>query len=134
MTRIGIIGGSGFDDPHLLDNIEIIKKHTPYGPTSDFVVTGSYQGIDLVILARHGKGHHIQPSAVNYRANVWAMKELGVSHILATTAVGSLREEIAQLKIEIDETKRKKHVSEITESEFFQDIQARAKDLRQKRE
>ena len=94
MAKIGIIGGSGFDDPRLLDNIEIIKKHTPYGPTSDFLITGSHEGQDVVILARHGKGHHIQPSAVNFRANVWAMKELGVTHIIATTAVGSLREEI----------------------------------------
>ncbi|HNR12675.1 MAG TPA: S-methyl-5'-thioadenosine phosphorylase [Thermodesulfobacteriota bacterium] len=94
MIKIGIIGGSGFDDPRFLDNISEIKKHTPYGDTSDFIITGTCHGRDVVIIPRHGKGHRIQPSLVNFRANVWAMKDLGVTHILATTAVGSLREEI----------------------------------------
>lgn len=94
MNRIGIIGGSGFDDPRLLDNIQRIKKHTPYGATSDLIVTGSLRGVDVVIISRHGQNHRICPSNVNFRANIWAMKDLGVSHILATTAVGSLREEI----------------------------------------
>ncbi|MCX8012452.1 MAG: S-methyl-5'-thioadenosine phosphorylase [Desulfobacterota bacterium] len=94
MIKVGIIGGSGFDDPQLIENIKRIKKHTPYGATSDFPVIGSYQGREVIILARHGEGHRIPPSRVNFRANIWAMKELGVTHILATTAVGSLREEI----------------------------------------
>lgn len=94
MIKIGIIGGSGFDDPQVVENIQGIKKHTPFGATSDFIITGSYHDREVVIIARHGKGHHIPPSLVNFRANVWAMKELGVTHILATTAVGSLREEI----------------------------------------
>ena len=94
MNTIGIIGGSGFDDPRILENIQRIKKHTPYGATSDLIITGSLQGVDLVIISRHGQNHRICPSNVNFRANIWAMKDLGVTHLLATTAVGSLREEI----------------------------------------
>jgi len=94
MVKVGIIGGSGFDDPRLIENIKRIKKHTPYGATSDLLVIGTYQGVDIVILARHGEGHRIPPSQVNFRANIWAMKELGVTHILASNAVGSHREEI----------------------------------------
>jgi 5'-methylthioadenosine phosphorylase len=94
MIKVGIIGGSGFDDPRLIDNVKKIKKNTPYGPPSDHLITGSYQGIELVIVSRHGEGHRIAPSNVNFQANVWAMKDLGVTHILATTAVGSLREDI----------------------------------------
>jgi 5'-methylthioadenosine phosphorylase len=94
MVKIGIIGGSGFDDPALLKNVERRKQHTPYGSTSDLVTLGSFKGTDVVIIPRHGQGHTILPSRVNYRANVWAMKELGVTHLIATTAVGSLREEI----------------------------------------
>jgi 5'-methylthioadenosine phosphorylase len=94
MMKVGIIGGSGFDDPRLIDNIKRIKKHTPYGATSDLILVGSYQEKELVIIARHGEGHRIAPSHVNFQANIWAMKDLGVTHILATTAVGSLRENI----------------------------------------
>ena len=94
MVRVGIIGGSGFDDPRLIDNIHRTKKHTPYGATSDLVLTGSCKDVEVVIIPRHGDSHRISPSHVNYRANVWAMKHLGVTHLLATTAVGSLREEI----------------------------------------
>ncbi|MFH0811656.1 MAG: S-methyl-5'-thioadenosine phosphorylase [Pseudomonadota bacterium] len=94
MIKVGIIGGSGFDDPRLIEHIQRIKKHTPYGPTSDLIITGSYQGVELAIIPRHGESHRICPSNVNFRANIWAMKDLGVTHILATTAVGSLREDI----------------------------------------
>ncbi|MGA1825580.1 MAG: S-methyl-5'-thioadenosine phosphorylase [bacterium] len=95
MLKIGLIGGSGFDDPKLIDNIEHIEMSTPFGSPSDALTIGNFEGIDLVILARHGREHTIYPTGVNYRANIWAMKELGVTHIIATTAVGSLREKIA---------------------------------------
>ena len=94
MIKVGIIGGSGFDDPRIIENIQKIKKHTPYGATSDLIITGSYRGVELAIIARHGESHRISPSNVNFQANIWAMKDLGVTHILATTAVGSLREDI----------------------------------------
>lgn len=95
MIKVGIIGGSGLDDPRLLENYEIVDIVTPYGQPSSSLTKGRLNGIDVVILARHGKKHQIMPSNVNYRANIWALKELGCTHILATTAVGSLKEDIA---------------------------------------
>ncbi len=94
MVKIGIIGGSGVGAPDILENSKKIKVHTPFGATSDLVTVGTFKGIEVVIIPRHGEGHKIQPSLVNYRANIWALKELGVTHILAPTAVGSLREQI----------------------------------------
>ncbi len=94
MIKIGIIGGSGVDDPDILKDKKRQKIHTPYGPTSDLVTTGRIQGVDVVIIPRHGDSHRIYPSNVNFRANIWAMKQLGVTHILASTACGSLKEDI----------------------------------------
>lgn len=95
MTKIGIIGGSGLDDPNLLKDYEELIVKTKYGSPSSALVKGSIKGVEIVILARHGKDHSIYPSGVNYRANVSALKDQGCTHIIATTAVGSLREEIA---------------------------------------
>jgi len=89
-----MIGGSGFDDPDFLTDVKTLKKGTPFGPLSTDLVIGNVSDTEVVLMVRHGKGHRIRPSAVNYRANLWAMKELGVTHIIATTACGSLREEI----------------------------------------
>lgn len=94
MAKIGIIGGSGIDDNLHLTEVSRAKLHTPYGATSDLLITGKLQGMDIVALPRHGAGHRIMPSLVNYRANIWAFRELGVTHVIATTACGSLREEI----------------------------------------
>ncbi len=94
MIKIGMIGGSGFDDPDFLSNVKYIKKGTPFGPLSSDLIVGNRGSTEVVIVLRHGKGHRIMPSAVNYRANIWAMKDIGVTHIIATTACGSLREEI----------------------------------------
>ena len=94
MVRIGIIGGSGLDDPKLLTESEEKEIDTPYGRPSSKVTIGILNGIDVCIIARHGKSHEIPPSLVNYRANIWVLKNLGCTHILATTAVGSLRDEI----------------------------------------
>ncbi len=94
MVKIGIIGGSGLDDPQILKNAKEIEVETPYGKPSSSLTTGVLRGVDVVILARHGKKHTIMPSNVNFKANIWALKEQGCTHILATTAVGSLREEI----------------------------------------
>lgn len=95
MVKIGIIGGSGLDDPKLLENYESIDMVTPYGQPSSSITQGKLNGVDVAILARHGKKHQIMPSSVNFRANLWALKEVGCTHIIATTAVGSLREDIA---------------------------------------
>lgn len=92
--KIGIIGGSGMDDPQLMKNIREKRVKTPYGSPSSPLTVGKIGGIDAVVLARHGKGHSIYPTGVNYRANIHALKKEGCTHILATTAVGSLREKI----------------------------------------
>ncbi len=94
MVKIGIIGGSGLDDSKLLKDYKEIEVDTPFGKPSSPLTTGKIGNVDVVILARHGKGHTIYPTGVNYRANIWALKEQGCTHIIATTACGSLRKEI----------------------------------------
>jgi len=95
MAKVGIIGGSGLDDPDILKEKKEINVDTPYGKPSSPLTIGKISGIDVVILARHGKKHDIMPTKVNFRANIFALKEQGCTHILATTACGSLREDIA---------------------------------------
>jgi len=92
--KIGIIGGSGLDDPKLLDNYKEIEVETTFGRPASALTSGKLGKIEVVIIARHGKDHSIMPTKVPFRANIWALKEAGCSHILATTACGSLREEI----------------------------------------
>jgi len=94
MIKVGIIGGSGLDDPNILQKPEEFEIDSPYGNPSSRLTCGKIEGVDVAILARHGKKHSIRPSQVNFRANIWALKEYGCTHILAATAVGSLREEI----------------------------------------
>ncbi len=94
MIKIGIIGGSGLDDPKILKGPKEIVVSTPYGPATSELTCGEIDGVEVVIIARHGKDHSIYPSKVNFRANVSALKEQGCTHILASTAVGSLREAI----------------------------------------
>ena len=93
-NKIGIIGGSGLDDPKIINNPKEINIDTPYGPTSDKLISGLIGKKEVIILARHAKGHSISPTNVPYRANIWALKEMGCNRILATTACGSLREEM----------------------------------------
>jgi len=94
MAKIAIIGGSGLEDPDILKSSQIIKVETPYGETSSELTTGKIGNTDVVILSRHGKKHTIPPTQVNNKANIWALKELGCDLIIATTACGSLKEEI----------------------------------------
>ncbi|MDR1972451.1 MAG: S-methyl-5'-thioadenosine phosphorylase [Treponema sp.] len=96
MARIGVIGGSGLDNPDILTNSRDEEADTPYGAPSSPLKRGTIGRTEVVLLARHGRGHTIPPSQVNYRANITALKAAGCSHILATTAVGSLREEIGR--------------------------------------
>uniref|UniRef100_A0A1B6GNE0 S-methyl-5'-thioadenosine phosphorylase n=1 Tax=Cuerna arida TaxID=1464854 RepID=A0A1B6GNE0_9HEMI len=93
--KIGIIGGSGLNNPDILEEAEEIFVDTPYGPPSDCLILGKIKGVDCVLLARHGRKHTINPSNVNYRANVWALKEQGCTHIITSTACGSLQENVA---------------------------------------
>lgn len=94
MATIGLIGGTGMGSPDILKGYKQFKKHTPYGPPSSNISSGKINDCDIVSIARHGEKHAIPPGRVNFRANIWALKELGVTHVLAVTAVGSLREEI----------------------------------------
>ena len=94
MTKIAIIGGTGLEDPKIIKDAKELSVHTPYGETSSPLMTGIIEGKDVVIVSRHGKEHTIPPTQVNNRANIWALKDIGCTHILATTACGSLREEI----------------------------------------
>ncbi len=94
MVKIGIIGGSGLDDPKIMEYSTEKDIETPYGKIHSPLTCGKIKGVDVVVLARHGKTHSVIPSRVDYKANIWALKQEGVTHILATTAVGSLREEI----------------------------------------
>ena len=94
MTKVGIIGGSGLDDPRILHEATRKVLETPYGKPSSALTCGKIDGVDVVMLARHGTRHQYSPTQVNYRANLQALKDQGVSHIIATSACGSLREEI----------------------------------------
>lgn len=94
MKAIGIIGGSGLDNPDILENAEDLEIVTPYGSPSSNVRKGEIAGKRVYLLARHGREHTVPPSQVNFRANIHALKDLGCECVLATTAVGSLREEI----------------------------------------
>jgi len=96
MPKIGIIGGSGLDNPNILENAQDVEINTPYGQPSSQLKTGTIEGVDVVLLARHGREHTVPPTQVNFRANLWALKEVGCTHILATTAVGSLKLEIGR--------------------------------------
>ncbi|XP_026502143.1 S-methyl-5'-thioadenosine phosphorylase [Terrapene carolina triunguis] len=93
-VKIGIIGGTGLDDPDILEGRTEKYVDTPYGKPSDALILGKIKNVDCVLLARHGRHHTIMPTNVNFRANIWALKEEGCTHILVTTACGSLREEI----------------------------------------
>ena len=114
---VGIIGGSGLYQMEGLQDAEEHRLHTPFGEPSDVVVTGRVYGVGVAFLARHGRGHQFLPSEVPYRANIYALKQLGVHYVLSASAVGSLREEFKPLDMVlpdqfIDMTKRR-------ESSFF---------------
>lgn len=96
MIRIGIIGGSGLENPDILKLSSTKTVVTPYGKLASPLLSGILSGCETVILSRHGWHHTVPPSQVNNRANIYALKEAGCTHIIATTACGSLREEIGR--------------------------------------
>src|SRR5437868_9810908 len=93
-ASIGIIGGSGLYSMAGLTNAREIRVKTPFGDPSDAIVLGTLEGKRVAFLARHGRGHRILPGEINYRANVYAMKLLGVERIISVSAVGSLKEDL----------------------------------------
>jgi len=98
-AKIGIIGGSGLYEMAELTDRREVAMETPFGPPSDPLVLGKLGGRNVAFLARHGKGHRLMPSELNFRANIYAMKLLGVERILSASAVGSLKEGLAPLSI-----------------------------------
>src|SRR5215475_13038764 len=94
-ASIGIIGGSGLYSMSGLTDSREIRVKTPFGDPSDVVVLGTLEGKRVAFLARHGRGHRILPSEINYRANIYARKLLGAERIISVSAVGSLKEDLA---------------------------------------
>jgi 5'-methylthioadenosine phosphorylase len=99
--KIGIIGGSGFYHIDGMKDVKRAEVKTPFGDPSGEYVTGSLEGADVVFLARHGNGHRILPGELNYCANIWGMKKLGVDRIISVSACGSLKKELKPLDIVI---------------------------------
>ncbi len=92
---LGIIGGSGIYQMAALDNVERFAVDTPWGSPSDELVKGRLHGVEIVFLARHGAGHRLPPSDINYRANIDALKRVGVTDVISLSACGSFREELS---------------------------------------
>ena len=95
--RVAVIGGSGL---YAMEGLEVVREHrieTPFGPTSDLLTEGRLNGAPVVFMARHGRGHHLLPTEVPYRANIWALRSLGVRYLIGCCAVGSLQEPIGIL-------------------------------------
>ena len=90
-TRIGVIGGSGLYQMEGLTDVEERRISTPFGDPSDAVTIGTLEGVRVAFVARHGQGHRIMPTEVNYRANIFALKSLGVEQVISVSACGSLR-------------------------------------------
>ena len=95
MAKVGIIGGSGLYKMDGLQHVEDVTiVDTPFGAPSDHFMTGELDGVEVIFLSRHGRGHHISPSEINYRANIFELKRLGVDAIISVSACGSMKEEI----------------------------------------
>ena len=100
-AKIGIIGGSGLYKMDALKDVREVKLSTPFGEPSDALITGSLEGATVAFLARHGRNHHLLPTELPFRANIHAMKQLGVEYIISASAVGSLQEEAKPLDMVI---------------------------------
>lgn len=101
MPEIGVIGGSGVYHMDALEDLREVRIETPFGPPSDTYRVGRLDGREVAFLARHGRGHRIDPTNLPFRANIYGFKELGVRRLISASAVGSLREEIAPLQMVI---------------------------------
>jgi 5'-methylthioadenosine phosphorylase len=110
--KVGVIGGSGLYQMNELTDIEEVSIKTPFGDASDAFITGVLDGVKIAFLARHGRGHRITPTEINYRANIYGFKKLGVEWLISVSAVGSMKENIKPLDVVIpdqffDQTKRR---------------------------
>lgn len=99
MPTLGVIGGSGLYDIEQLANVQLVNVETPYGSPSAPVTVGSLGSIEIAFIPRHGVGHHLTPTEVPYQANVHALRQLGVTHLLSISAVGSLTERYPPLTL-----------------------------------
>ena len=100
-ATLAVIGGSGFYKMPGANQVDSVAIDTPWGTTSAPITIGSINGVNIAFLPRHGTGHTISPTLIPARANIWALKSLGVEYIISVTAVGSLREEIDPLHLVI---------------------------------
>ena len=100
-AEIAVIGGSGLYEIDGLENIERVEVDTPFGSPSDTIVLGDLSGVRVAFLPRHGRGHHFNPTHIPVRANIYALKTLGVERVISVSAVGSLKEEFAPLDLVI---------------------------------
>lgn len=119
-AEIAIIGGTGIYDSDAFENIREVEVDTPFGRPSDKILIGEYEGRSVAFLPRHGRGHVYSPTNLPYRANIYALKKLGVERIISVAAVGSLKEEIRPLDIVIPDQifDRTKHRTDT----FFEDV------------
>jgi len=118
-VRIGIIGGSGLYQMHELTDVEEVVVDTPFGNPSDAFIIGTLEGEKVAFLPRHGRGHRFTPTEVPFRANIYAMKLLGVQRILSASAVGSLQEKYAPLDMVIPDQFFDRTRARVRESSFF---------------
>ncbi|TAJ27155.1 MAG: S-methyl-5'-thioadenosine phosphorylase [Nitrospirae bacterium] len=93
-AEIGIIGGSGLYEMEGLERVREVRPATPFGRPSDALILGTIDGVKVAFLSRHGRGHRITPSEINYRANIYALKSVGVTRIISVSAVGSMKEAV----------------------------------------
>jgi len=93
-ASVGVIGGSGLYSMEGLKSVREYRVRTPFGLPSDSIIVGTLDGIRVAFLSRHGRGHRLNPSEINYRANIYALKSLGVSRVISVSAVGSMKESI----------------------------------------
>ena len=116
MSKVGIIGGSGLYNIEGIKNLKEVKVTTPFGSPSDDFMTGKLEGVEVVFLPRHGRGHFISPSEINYKANIFGMKKLGVNAIISVSACGSLKEELKPMDFVVPDqfVDRTNHAREMT--------------------
>ncbi|MBF0619017.1 MAG: S-methyl-5'-thioadenosine phosphorylase [Candidatus Omnitrophica bacterium] len=119
MATVGVIGGSGLYQIDGIENLKEVEIKTPFGDPSDKFMTGTLEGTPVVFLPRHGRGHRISPTEINYQANIWGMKKLGVEAIISVSAVGSLKLQIKPMDFVIpdqfiDRTAPRRHMTFFT--------------------